>query len=50
MLDLPRLYTNDIHAMARVYGIEAAYQAIIKVRWTWLMGVGKERRWLWLRV
>ena len=31
VLDLTKAYTNDIHAMADVYGIEAAYQAIIKV-------------------
>jgi hypothetical protein len=30
-LDLNRLYSNSIHAMAEHYGIEAAYQAIIKV-------------------
>ncbi len=32
VLDLTRAYTNDIHAMVDVYGIEAAYQAIIKVK------------------
>jgi DNA-directed RNA polymerase I subunit RPA1 len=31
VLDLNRVYTNNIHAMAEVYGIEAAYKAIIKV-------------------
>jgi len=30
-LDLNRLYTNSIHTVAEHYGIEAAYQAIIKV-------------------
>ena len=30
-LDLNRLYTNDIHAMAHVYGIEAACRVLIKV-------------------
>ena len=33
ILDLNRLYTNDIHAMANMYGIEAACQVIIKVSW-----------------
>ena len=32
VLDLDRVYTNNIHAMAAVYGIEAACKAIIKVR------------------
>jgi len=32
ILDLNRLYTNSIHTIAEHYGIEAAYQAIIKVR------------------
>ena len=31
ILDLNRLYSNDIHAMAKVYGIEAASRVIIKV-------------------
>ena len=31
MLDLKRAYTNNIHAMANAYGIEAACKAIIKV-------------------
>jgi DNA-directed RNA polymerase I subunit RPA1 len=31
ILDLSRVYTNNIHYMAEHYGIEAAYQAIIKV-------------------
>ena len=31
ILDLNRLYTNNIHTVAEHYGIEAAYQAIIKV-------------------
>ena len=30
MLDLEKVYTNDIHAMANTYGIEAACKAIIK--------------------
>ena len=33
VLDLTKAYTNDIHEMANTYGIEAAYQTIIKVRW-----------------
>lgn len=31
LLDINRLYTNDIHAMARTYGIEAAARVIVKV-------------------
>ena len=31
ILDLNRAYTNNIHAMASTYGIEAAYKAIVKV-------------------
>lgn len=31
VLDLNQLYTNDIHAMANHYGIEAARTVIIKV-------------------
>jgi len=31
VFDLNRLYTNSIHTIAEHYGIEAAYQAIIKV-------------------
>ncbi|XP_030388512.1 DNA-directed RNA polymerase I subunit RPA1 isoform X2 [Scaptodrosophila lebanonensis] len=30
ILDLNRLYSNDIHAIARTYGIEAAAQVIVK--------------------
>lgn len=30
ILDLNRLYSNDIHAIARTYGIEAASQVIVK--------------------
>ncbi|SPP75301.1 DNA-directed RNA polymerase I subunit RPA1 [Drosophila guanche] len=30
VLDLNRLYSNDIHAVARTYGIEAASQVIVK--------------------
>lgn len=30
MLDLRRLYSNDIHAMANTYGIEAALRVIEK--------------------
>lgn len=30
ILDLNKLYTNDIHAVARTYGIEAAARVIIK--------------------
>lgn len=32
ILDLNRLYSNDIHAIANMYGIEAANKVIIKVR------------------
>lgn len=31
VLDLNRLYTNQIHAMAQTYGIEAAARVIVKV-------------------
>lgn len=31
VLDLNRLYTNQIHAMARTYGIEAAARVVVKV-------------------
>lgn len=31
ILDLNRLYTNQIHAMARTYGIEAAARVVVKV-------------------
>ena len=31
MLDLSKLYSNNIHAMADTYGIEAACKVIIKV-------------------
>lgn len=31
ILDINRLYTNQIHAMARTYGIEAAARVIVKV-------------------
>jgi len=31
ILDLNKLYSNDIHAMADNYGIEAAYNVLIKV-------------------
>ena len=31
ILDLRKTYTNNIHAMANTYGIEAAGKAIIKV-------------------
>lgn len=30
ILDLNKLYTNDIHAVARTYGIEAAARVVIK--------------------
>lgn len=30
VLDLSRLYSNDIHAMAKTYGIEAALRVIEK--------------------
>ena len=32
VLDLRKAYTNNIHAMASAYGIEAASKAIVKVR------------------
>ena len=32
MLDLNKVYTNDIHQMVSYYGIEAAVQVIIRVR------------------
>ena len=32
VIDIHRLYSNDIHAMANTYGIEAACRVIIKVR------------------
>jgi DNA-directed RNA polymerase I subunit RPA1 len=32
VLNLNQAYTNNIHAMANAYGIEAASKAIIKVR------------------
>lgn len=35
ILDLNRLYSNDIHAIANMYGIEAANKVIIKVRFKW---------------
>lgn len=31
VLDLNRLYTNQIHAMAQTYGIEAAARVVVKV-------------------
>lgn len=31
LLDLNRLYTNHVHAMAQTYGIEAAARVIVKV-------------------
>ena len=31
IVDLSQLYSNDIHAMAGVYGIEAACSVIVKV-------------------
>lgn len=31
ILNLNRLYTNDIHSTARTYGIEAASRVIVKV-------------------
>jgi len=39
ILDLNQLYTNSIHTMAEHYGIEAAYQAIIKVSWVIAMDI-----------
>ena len=42
VLDLTEAYTNDIHAMAGVYGIDAAYHAIIKVGVAWYICIGKE--------
>lgn len=37
-LDLNRLYSNDVHGIASVYGIEAAYQIIMKVRYGSFLG------------
>lgn len=34
LLDLNRLYTNHVHAMAQTYGIEAAARVIVKVKTT----------------
>ena len=31
LLDLNRMYCNDLHSMAETYGIEAASRAIVKV-------------------
>ncbi len=31
VLDINKLYTNDIHAMAEKYGIEAACRVLVKV-------------------
>jgi len=33
LLDLNRLYSNDIHRIADIYGIEAARRVIVKVGW-----------------
>ena len=33
LLDLNRLYSNDIHGIADIYGIEAARRVIVKVGW-----------------
>ena len=33
-LDLNRLYCNDVHAVARHYGVEAASRVIVKVNMT----------------
>ena len=33
LLDLNRLYSNDIHRIADIYGIESARRVIIKVGW-----------------
>jgi RNA polymerase Rpb1, domain 5. len=33
LLDLNRLYSNDIHQIADIYGIEAARRVIVKVGW-----------------
>ena len=40
LLDLPKVYSNDIHAMARTYGIEAANRVIIKVGMLFTGGKG----------
>ena len=31
ILDVNQLYTNDVHAFAKIYGIEAAAKVLIKV-------------------
>ena len=33
LLDLNQLYSNDIHGIADIYGIEAARRVIVKVGW-----------------
>lgn len=33
ILDINRLYTNDIHQVAKHYGVEAASRVIVKVNW-----------------
>ena len=38
VLDLNKLYSNDIHAIAKTYGIEAAARVIIKVRHLYMTG------------
>ena len=39
VLDLDKLYTNDIHAIANQYGLEAAGRALVQVRWSSQMQV-----------
>ena len=42
LLDLNRMYCNDLHSMAEIYGIEAASKAIVKVSRT---AGGSVERW-----
>lgn len=32
LLDLNKLYSNDVHCIAQTYGIEAASRVIVKVK------------------
>lgn len=44
LLDLNRLYTNQIHAMAQTYGIEAAARVIVKVHVQYIISFDIERK------
>ena len=41
LLDLNRMYCNDLHSMASFYGIEAASKAIVKVSEEGGLGFGE---------